>query len=119
MVAEVSETTATDTLNEDNLPSTALPEDPKPPAPVTVKVRGNATGATSCEGSTDKMGAKTKRRVLEEFVDRNFLPKITNSISSGPLLGVMITASANPVEMVATMMRSRVSTANCLSAPRI
>ena len=108
----MSETTATDTLNEDSFPSNELPKDPKPPAPVTVKMREDETGWTTCEGNTDRIGDKTNKRVPEAFVDRNLRPKITNSISSGPSLGEMTTASSNPLEIVTTMRISRVSTAN-------
>ena len=97
MIAEVSDITATDTSNEDSLPSSTLPEDPKPPAPVTVKTKDDGVGTTSMDGRTDKIGAKTIRRVLDEFVDKNFRPKITNSISRGPLLGERTTAVSNPV----------------------
>jgi hypothetical protein len=112
MVAIVSETTTATRFNDDNLPSKFPPEDPNPPAPVTVKVSGEVTGAASNEGITETMGDKTKRRVLEEFVDKNFRPNITNSISSVPLLGERTTASENPVEMVATIKMSCISTAN-------
>ncbi len=112
MVATVSDTTATETFIVDNLPLIVIPVDPNPPDPVKVKVNNDATGATSCEGDTETTADNTERRVAEEFVDRNLRPNITNSISSGPSLGTRTIASSKPVEMVATIRISRVSTAN-------